>query len=170
MPFKIIGYVGKPYGLEGKFFLSKPGLNAQALRSLKYVYVGKDTEPDDVLALRSVAEKGDRICLSLETVTTREDAQRMIHSALFVGAEQLASIKDVTEEAESYIGYQVVQGSEVLGEVTDWLLKPVQDIMIFKSRNGSEVMVPVVDEFIIDIDRKKGRIRVRLLEGMLDEN
>ena len=169
MPFKIIGYIGRPYGLEGKFFLSKPVFDAQALRSLKYVYVGKEDEPEDVLALCSVEEKGKRICLSLASITSREDLERFIHSALFVREEQANKLSE-TEQATSLIAYRVVQDGEVLGEVTDWLSKPVQDILTFKTMSGSEVMVPFVGEFIISVDKNKRQVHVRLLEGMLNDN
>jgi 16S rRNA processing protein RimM len=169
MSFKIIGYVGKSFGLEGKFFLSKPRLDAMALRSLKYIYVGNGVEPDDVLAIRSVEERGSRLCIQLDTITTREQADRLTHSALFATEKQAAKL--INDEPEiSFKGFQVIQDGVLLGVVSDWLHQPMQDIITFTAMNGSEVMIPFVDEFIESVDEKKGILRVHLLEGMLNED
>jgi 16S rRNA processing protein RimM len=169
MPFTIIAYVGKSYGLGGKFYLSEPKLDAQALRSLKYVYVGNGVEPDDVFAVLSVEERNSKLCLQLENIDTKEKAHRLTHQAVFITDKQAASLPDVEPEID-LIGFKVQQDGEYLGEVTEILQQPAHDIITFKTMNGSEAMVPFVDEFIEGIDEAQGILHVRLLEGMLDED
>ncbi len=170
MTFKIIGYVGRSFGLEGKFFLSKPRLDAQALRSLKYVYVGSGAEPDDVHEVLAVEERGTRLCVQLGTVDSREQADRLTHSALFITGKQADRLPDFHDDASSFIGYEVRRDGEVLGTVSDWKTLPAQDVMTFTTMNGSDVMVPFVDAFILAVDKKKRILHVRLLEGMLNED
>jgi 16S rRNA processing protein RimM len=169
MPFTIIGYIGKSYGLGGKFYLSEPKIDAKALRSLKYVYVGNGVEPDDVHALVSVEERGSKLCLGLEKIDTKEQALRLTHSAVFITDKQAKHLPGLEKETD-LIGYRIYQDGEDLGEVTDVLHQPAQDIITFRTMNGPEIMVPFVDEFIVSIDEDKGILHVKLLEGMLDEN
>ena len=168
MSFKIIGYIGKTYGLGGKFYLSELKIDAEALRSLKYVYVGNGVEPDDVHALLSVEERGTRLCIGLEKVDSKEQALRLTHSAIFITDKQAELLPELEEEID-YIGYRVFQDGKDLGEVTEVLQQPAQDIITFTTMNGSEVMVPFVDEFIESVDEKKGILHVQLLEGMMDD-
>lgn len=169
MSFMIIGYIGKSYGLGGKFYLSEPKLDADALRSLKFVYVGNGVEPDDVHALISVEERNARLCIALESIETKEQAARLTHSAVFITDKQAELLPDLEEEV-SFIGYRVHQDGEDLGEVTELMLGSAQDIITFTTMNGSTVMVPFVDEFIESIDEKKGILHVKLLEGMMDDH
>jgi 16S rRNA processing protein RimM len=169
MSFTIIGYIGKSYGLGGKFYLSEPKLNAVALRSLKYVYVGNGVEPDEVHALLSVEERGARLCIKLEKVDSKELAIRLTHKALFITDKQAKLLPELEEDI-SYIGFRVFQDGIDLGEVTELLQQPAHDIITFTTMNGSEVMVPFVDEFIESVDEKKGILHVQLLEGMLDDH
>lgn len=169
MPFTIIGYIGKSYGLGGKFYLSEPKLDAKALRSLKYVYVGNGVEPDDVYTILTVDERNSRLCIQLENVKTKEDAVRLTHHKVFITDKQAECLPELEEEID-LIGFTVQQDGESLGEITDVMSQPAHDIITFKTMNGSEVMVPLVDEFIEDIDEDKGILYVRLLEGMLDED
>jgi len=169
MPFTIIGYIGKSYGLGGKFYLSELKIDAQALRSLKYVYVGNGVEPDDVLKISSVEERGARLCIGLESIKSKEQAIRLTHSAVFITDKQAKLLPDLEEEID-YIGYRVFQDGEDLGEVTEYMQGSAQDIFTFTTMNGSTVMVPFVDEFIESIDDDKGILHVHLLEGMLDDH
>ena len=169
MPFTIIAYVGKSYGLEGKFYLSEPTIDAQALRSLTYVYVGNGVEPDDVYTILSVEERGARLCIGLGNVDTKDKARRLTHQAVFITDKQAESLPDIDKEID-LIGFRVLQDGQDLGEVTGILQQPAHDIITFKTMNGSEAMIPMVDEFIEEIDAVKGRLHVRLLEGMIDED
>jgi len=169
MPFTIIGYVGKSYGLEGKFYLSEPKIGAQALRSLKYVYVGNGVEPDDVHALISVEERNTRLCMKLENIDTKEDAVRLTHHAVFITDKQAKCLPELQEKTDLK-GFRVFQEGKDLGEVTDVLQQPAQDIITFTTMNGYEVMVPMVDEFIESIDEDQRILHVNLLEGMMDDH
>jgi len=169
MPFSIIAYVGKSYGLEGKFYLSEPKLDKKALSSLKYVYVGNGVEPEDVYTILSIEERNSRLCIQLENVNSKEDAIRLTHHAIFMTDKQAEGLPECEQEID-IIGFRVQQDGEDLGEITDVMSQPAHDIITFKAMNGSEVMVPLVDEFIEDIDEAKGILHVRLLEGMLDED
>ena len=169
MPFTIIGHIGKSYGLDGKFYLSEPKIDAQALRSLKFVYVGNGVEPDDVLKINSVEKRGARLCIGLESVNSKEQAIQLTHQAVFITEKQAKLLPEIKEDI-SYIGFRVLEDGEELGTVTEWLSQPAQDIITFTTMNGSTVMVPFVDEFIESVDEKKGILYVHLLEGMLDDN
>ncbi len=169
MPFTIIAYIGKSYGLEGKFYLSEPKIDAQTLRSLKYVYVGNGVEPDEVLKINSVEERGARLCIGLESIDSKEQAIRLTHSTVFITEKQAKLLPELKEKL-SYIGFHVLEDGEELGTVTEWLSQPAQDIITFTTMNGSTVMVPFVDEFIEEIDEDKGVLHVHLLEGMLDDH
>ena len=169
MPFTIIGYVGKSYGLGGKFYLSEPKISAEALRSLKYVYVGNGVEPDDVHALISVEKRNARVCMKLENIDTKEDALRLTHQAVFITDKQAKRLPEQDEQTD-LIAYRVFQDGKELGEVTDVMRQPAQDIITFTTMNGSEVMVPMVDEFIESIDEDARILHVHLLEGMMDDH
>ncbi|MDZ7796541.1 MAG: ribosome maturation factor RimM [Candidatus Marinimicrobia bacterium] len=169
MPFRIIGYVGKPIGLEGKFYISDPGLDAQALRSLKYVYLGNDKEPEEVFDVLDAGERGRRLSLLLNGINTREQAERFLHSAIFISDKQAENFTDEREDFR-YKGYRVLQDGEELGTVSGRMQLPMQEVIVITAKNGKEILLPFVEEFIRTIDDKAGQLHVKLLEGMLDED
>ena len=46
-------------------------------------------------------------------------------------------------------------------ETADYIIVIAEDDM-----NGKEVMIPLIDEFVKEIDFKNNRIEVKLIEGM----
>ncbi len=169
MPFRIIGYIGKPIGLKGKFCISDPRLDAQALRSLKYVYVGNDTDPEEVHDIRAVETRGRRLLLLLDGIGTRKQAESLLHKSLFISEAQMKDFAD-EHEAFRYEGYEVLQNGEVLGTVSGRIELPMQEVLVITTGNGKEVLVPFVGEFILSINDEARCFYVKLLEGMLDED
>ncbi|WP_256761456.1 ribosome maturation factor RimM [Cohnella sp. WQ 127256] len=75
-------------------------------------------------------------------------------------------------EGEYY--YRDIVGCEVeseegeqLGSVKDIMSTGANDIWIVKMSNGKELLIPVIDDVLIDVDVAARKIKVRLLEGLL---
>lgn len=169
MSFTIIGYIGKSYGLKGMFYISEPKLNAEALRSLKYVYVGNGVEPDEVHALLSVEERNSRLCIALKDIESKEAAVRLTHSKVFITDKQASEFPEL-QESTDIESYKVFENGVQIGVVKEIQKLPAQDMIIFETMDGSTVMLPYVEEFIERIDDEQGILHVQLLEGMLDDH
>jgi 16S rRNA processing protein RimM len=55
-----------------------------------------------------------------------------------------------------------------IGEVSDVIQNSAQDIFEIETAENKKVLIPRVDEFILDIDADNREIKVRLIEGLLD--
>ena len=58
----------------------------------------------------------------------------------------------------------VTEDGKVLGKVTEILSRPGGDILVIEGER--EILVPLVNEFVIARDMDGGRITLRLIEGM----
>ena len=56
----------------------------------------------------------------------------------------------------------------MLGIVTDVIQNTAQDIFEVELENRKKVLIPKVDQFIMDIDGSSRQITVRLIDGLLD--
>ncbi|MEI3504442.1 MAG: ribosome maturation factor RimM [Anaerovoracaceae bacterium] len=67
------------------------------------------------------------------------------------------------------IGMKAVEeNGNVLGYVTDVLQNTAQDIFEIEDDNGEKILIPKVDQFVLDIDSSKREITVRMIEGLRD--
>jgi len=119
-----------------------------------------------ILAMRP--HKGTFL-VALEGVKTRNDAEALKGAEVSVPEEELPE----TSEDEFYyyrlMGCSVVtEAGEDLGTVTNIIETGANDV-IEVAGPGGEVLIPVVEQNIIDIDTAEGRVTVRLMEGMEPE-
>lgn len=77
------------------------------------------------------------------------------------------------EEGEYYISDVI--GSDVyedngshLGTVNDVLQTGANDVFTVAMENGRELLIPVINDCVIDIDTEGKKVIVKLMKGMLD--
>jgi len=75
-------------------------------------------------------------------------------------------------EGEYYIrdivGCSVVtEDGRELGTITDVLQPSANDVWVVRLPAGRELLIPVIDDVVLDVDVARRTVKVRLLEGML---
>ena len=64
------------------------------------------------------------------------------------------------------LGLQVYDNGTKIGDVLDVLETSAHNILIVIDENEKEILIPIVEEFVKEIDFKSGKINVNLIEGM----
>jgi 16S rRNA processing protein RimM len=162
-----VARIGRPHGIKGEatveLFTDQPELRFQ---------VGNRLECDST-SHSSLEISGARIhkgiwLLSFKEIEDRTAIERLRGSQLFAEIEIDQESEDGTYHVEQLIGLRVLTEAEVeLGKVSDVLNLPGQDLLEVETSRG-ERLIPMVEEFILDIDLTRGVIIVRLPEGLLD--
>jgi 16S rRNA processing protein RimM len=62
------------------------------------------------------------------------------------------------------------RGDRLLGEVTNIIENPGQILLILKSPEGKEILIPFHEDFIVSINKKKKLIEMDLPEGLTEIN
>lgn len=78
----------------------------------------------------------------------------------------------VLEENEYYyheiIGCEVYEESgEKLGVIHEILHPGANDVWVCKRPNGKEILIPYIEDVVLDVDVESKKIRIHLMEGML---
>lgn len=165
-----VGKIVKPFSIRGELVVLPMTTNPARFRKLKHVLVGPtDAQVADygILSAR-VEPRGVRI--TLRGITDRTAAEKLVGSLLFVDEKDAVRLPKGSYFIHNIIGLRVIgENDEALGVVKDVLKYPANDVYVVE-RNGNEVLLPAVKEFIKKIDLKSGTMTVRLIEGMLDES
>ncbi|WP_239617080.1 ribosome maturation factor RimM [Cohnella mopanensis] len=66
------------------------------------------------------------------------------------------------------LGCEVItEEDELLGTVTDILSPGANDVWVVKLAKGKELLLPVIDDVVLDVDVAARKIKVHLMEGLL---
>jgi len=96
-------------------------------------------------------------------------------AAAFVGCNILARSEDLPEGWEEvpdsdYVGFSVVDTERgALGVIHETILTGANDVWVVDGTFG-EVLIPVIDDVVLEIDEQGQTIRVALLPGLLEDD
>ena len=68
------------------------------------------------------------------------------------------------------VGMKVISDEGVmLGNLHDVITSTPQKLYVVKREGKNDILIPGVDEFILDIDMDKGVITVKVIEGLYED-
>ena len=159
-----IAYLAKPKNLNG-------GLVARGASGLPFVLhpgltlavVPPQLDAPRTLTVSEVTERAEN-----EALVFFDEVSDLSSAELLAGCELLAREEDidasVLEEAEALPAWEGWSVHEVV-EVAE---RATQPLLTVRRAEGGEALIPLVDEFIVDVDEDDRRIDVSLPAGLLD--
>ena len=107
------------------------------------------------------------VLLSLKGIDTRNDAEALIGSELFINKEELPELESGTYYWTEIIGLSVYRaGGNYLGKITSILPTGSNDVYIVKDENNEETLIPALESVVIGIDLEQKKMLVDLPEGL----
>ena len=163
---RIIGVHGIRGELKVKSLTDFPERFA-AGSQLFLVTPGGEVRPTKVLGSR---EHKGRMLIILPGVTDRDAAEALRGSFLKIEEERLAPLPPGRFYHFQLVGLSVLTDEgEELGRVKEVI--PTGGNLVLDVRGGGrEVLLPFIDDVILDVDLEAAKITVHLLEGLLPED
>lgn len=167
----LVGRVGKPHGIGGEVSVSVLTDSPEARFVVGTDFVTEQEGRRDSLRLASVRPDRDRLLLTFDGVTDRDQARHL------AGVLLLAQVDpdEPTDDPDEFHDHQLigltarhVDGS-VLGPVTDVVHMPLQDVLVL-DHDGREVLIPFVQAVVPDVDVSAGTLTVDPPAGLLDDD
>ena len=160
----VIGEVLRPQGVRGEVRVRMLTDFPERFRVLKSVYLGGTPKP--VSVERTRLHQGYAL-LKLAGYDDRTAVESLRHALVQIPVEEAMPL----EEDEYYL-YQVVglatwtmQG-DYLGWVREVLSTGANDVYVVQGDKG-EILVPAVEDVVLEVDLASGRLTVELMEGLI---
>lgn len=163
--FLLIGKLRKPHGLHGEIAMEVWTEFPERLRGGRTVYVGNDYLP---LKLRSVRSSAQLLLIAFQGIASPEQVGTMRNQWVYVRADQVPPLAEGEYYHHQIVGLRVksVEG-QLLGVVVGILETGTNDVLVIHPEIGEDILLPYIDEVIVEIDLKGGVIEVRPLPGLL---
>ena len=162
-----VGILRKPHGLSGAFNFTL----TRELKSLKkhpthfFIEVKGGFVPYFIAAF----DPKDMFTglLRFEEVNSVEQAKLLAGSDLYLDGKTITSLfkKDV-DDYGFLIGYLAYDGDSELAPIESIETLPGQVLAVL-TLNGEEVMIPLVDDLVVEIDKRKKKIIFAVPEGLI---
>ena len=163
-----VGRIGRPHGIRGDVVV---GVRTDE-PELRFARGSRlDTDPADLGPLTVAATKwhSGELLVRFAGIGDRDAAAELRGTWLTVDSATIAPPEDPDEFRDAdLVGLSVrtVDGTQV-GTVQD-VLHSGQDVLVIKSADGREVMVPFVKPLVPDVDIPAGVLTIDPPEGLLN--
>ena len=161
-------------------------VNAVALRGEVKVYHYSDykerfEEIDNILlehkgkyeeySIEGTRYQNEMVILKLKGVSDRNAAEALKERDVYITEADLRELPEDTFYVRDLIGCIALNAETggKIGEITDVLQNSAQDIYKIKLPNGKEALIPVVSEFVKEVDIEKKIVKIKLIPGFIDE-
>ena len=163
-----VGRVLRPHGVRGELRVEILTDYPERIADLRELYVGANHRP---YAVAGVRFHQNVMLLTLEGCADRDTADTLRGALVEIAIEDAVPLDEDEFYHFQVIGMQVESDEgEVLGEVVEVLTAPgANDVFIIHGTRG-EILIPVIEDVVLDLDSEARKIRVHLLPGLLDTN
>lgn len=162
-----VGRVLRPHGVRGEVRVELLTAHPEHLAELETLYVGDSYEPHKVLSVR---RHQDLALVVLQGYEDRNAADALRGRLLYVALEDAIPLDDNEYYEHQLEGLTVVTDEgEHLGEIAEVFTAPdANDVFIVHGPLG-EILIPVIEDVIVDCDLDAGQVIVRLLPGLIPD-
>ena len=162
------GVIANTHGIRGAVKVLPTAHEKERFKDLKKVILDMGKE-QKALEIQSVRFFKNLVILKFKGIDNINDIE------MYKGKDLLVTREDAVplEEGEYFIADLLdldvySDEDEKIGVLYDVMQTGANDVYVVKTEEGKEILLPAIDECILDIDLEESRMTVHIMEGLLD--
>lgn len=163
--FLVVGKLRRPHGTRGEILMEVFTDFPERIKAGDVIFAGSEHVP---LSIRSLRWNNRLMLLAIKGYSTPEEVGVWRNQWVYVHAEDRPELEDGEYYHHQLLGLRVrAESRDVLGVVTDILETGSNDVLVVKADEGPEILLPMIESVILEVDLQGGEIHVHLLPGLM---
>jgi len=164
-----IGRVAGAFGVQGEVKVEVHTDFPERFHQLKRVHLAKEGEPRPVAVL-GVRRHKSHFLLRLEGCSDRTAAEKLRGQWLYIPVEEAMPLAEDEYYVHEVLGLRVeTREGECLGRIEDVIFTNANEVFVVKGDDGEEVLIPVLEDVVLEINGQGKRVLVALPPGLREE-
>ncbi|MFD6172291.1 ribosome maturation factor RimM [Streptomyces coeruleorubidus] len=166
----VVARIGRAHGIKGEVTV-EVRTDEPELRLAPGAVLTTDPASTGPLTIETGRVHSGRLLLRFEGVSDRTGAEALRNTLLIADVDP----EELPEGEDEYYDHQLIDldvvtadGTEV-GRITEISHLPTQDLFIVERPDGSEVMIPFVEEIVAEIDLEEQKAVITPPPGLIDD-
>ncbi|MEU0246678.1 ribosome maturation factor RimM [Streptomyces sp. NPDC006235] len=166
----VVARIGRAHGIKGEVTV-EVRTDEPELRLAPGAVLATDPAAAGPLTIETGRVHSGRLLLRFEGVSDRTGAEALRNTLLIAEIDP----EELPEGEGEYYDHQLIDldvvtadGTEV-GRITEISHLPTQDLFIVERPDGSEVMIPFVEEIVAEIDLEEQKAVITPPPGLIDD-
>lgn len=167
----VVARIGRAHGIKGEVTV-EVRTDEPELRLGPGAVLATEPASTGPLTIETGRVHSGRLLLRFEGVRDRTAAEALRNTLLIADVDP----EELPEDPEEFYDHQLMDldvvladGTEI-GRITEITHLPSQDLFIVERPDGTEVMIPFVEEIVAEIDLEEQRAVITPPPGLIDES
>ncbi|MEE9216204.1 MAG: ribosome maturation factor RimM [Anaerolineales bacterium] len=159
-----VGRIVRPHGIRGELIVEPYSETIRSIEAGSVVFIESLQTPYTILALRS---HRNRLILRIDGCEDRDAAEKFRGSELLIPTPAAEPLPDGVYYRWQILGLSVnEEAGRHLGTVVEILETGANDVYIIRGDGTRELLLPAIEDVILEVDLKGGQLLVRLPDGL----
>ena len=161
-----LGQIVNVKGLKGEVKVNPFTEDSTKFERIHKVFIKQKNNMTEY-EIEDVGYSKNQVIIKFKNIDTIDEAETLRNSYILVDREVLGKLPEGVYYIADLIGLKVfTEENEYLGIVDDVFSTGSNDVYVVKNENGSEKLLPGIDEVIKNINLEEGKIIVNLIKGL----
>ena len=165
----LCGFIKGVHGVRGLVKVEKLSDNPLRFAAGSLLEARFPHQAERILRVETASMHKGYLLVQFADVNSKEEADKLR------GAELFGDIADTIPlpEGQFYhfqlLGLKVIENGIELGQISEILERPANDIYLLKNTDGKEILIPALKQVVKRVDLEQGIMEVELPAGLLEE-
>jgi 16S rRNA processing protein RimM len=163
-----VGTVVGKYSFKGEVLVKTDSDNPEDYTKLESIFVELSTGFVPFFIRKCQLHKSSLLRIDFEEVNSEQDADAILKKNLFLPLDLLPPLEGNKFYYHEVIGFSITQNGTQIGTILRIIEQGLQALFEITDNQGAERLIPIHDDFILEVDRASRNITVQLPEGLLE--
>ena len=163
-----LGKIVKKYSFKGELLVKLDTDDPGIYTKMESVFIDKNKSLIPFFIERSSLHKSTLLRVKFEDIDSEEDANKLLKSELYLPLEFLPQLTGNKFYYHEIFGFEAEDLSFGLIGIIKGVNDNTNQAILEIDRNGSEILIPLIDDFIKSVDREQKKIILEVPEGLID--
>jgi 16S rRNA processing protein RimM len=163
-----LGKIAKKFSFKGEVLIYLDTDEPELYENMESVFVEFNKDLIPYFIANSSLHKNDFLRVKFEDVESEEEADKMIGCGVYLPLNMLPKLEGNKFYFHEVIGFEIEDKRlGIFGKIVSINDSTAQPL--FEVENGSvEILVPMIDQFMVKIDRENKKVIMDLPEGLIE--
>ncbi len=163
-----LGKIVKKYSFKGELLVKLDTDDPEIYTEMESVFVEKNKNLVPFFIERSSLHKSTLLRVKFEDVNGDEDADSLLKCHLYLPLEFLPKLTGNKFYYHEIIGYTVEDVSFGNVGIITGINDSTTQVLFEIDRDGKEILIPLIDDFIKNVDKKNKIMQLEVPEGLIE--
>lgn len=148
----ILGEIIKPHGIKGYVKVISHAESPKSFTRAEALYVRPRNGRDRAYKVEDISGKGNKVIIKFSGIDTRQDAETLVGSVVFVSRKELPDTDDGEYYWHDLIGMEVHDSSgKYLGVIKKIIQTGSNDVYVVQGDMGEEILIPGIYDVVREV-------------------